>query len=164
MTRPIDAADVSHAIAATPKPAPDAPPLVVAEYLERLAALYRRQAAYEAQLAYVDATLSARLDDHEEQIGELHGRLEGMEEVTRLVPEILQRLGPQTLTPAHQATIKHQATRLHELTGASYATIYGERNAAFHVGRYSDIAEARWLEIADWFKARIDAAERRQRH
>ncbi len=171
MTRPIDAADVSHAIAATPKPAPDAPPLVVAEYLERLAALYRRQAAYEAQLAYVDATLSARLDDHdtrlrdhEEQIGELHGRLEGMEEVTRLVPEILQRLGPQALTPEHQATIKHQAARLHELAGASYATIYGELTAAFHVGRFSDIPDARWPEIAVWFKTRIEAAERQQRH
>jgi hypothetical protein len=135
--------------------------------LERLAALYRRQAVYEARLAYVDATvsgLSARLDDHEEQIGELHSRLEGMEEVTRLVPEILQRLGPQTLTPEHQATIKHQAARLHELTGASYATLYGELNAAFHVGKYSDIAEARWPEIAAWFKTRIAAAERRHDH
>jgi hypothetical protein len=137
--------------------------------LERLAALYRRQAVYEARLAYVDVDatvsgLSARLDDHEEQIGELHSRLEGMEEVTRLVPEILQRLGPQTLTPEHQATIKHQAARLHELSGASYATLYGELNAAFHVGRYSDIAEARWPEIAAWFKTRIAAAERLQRH
>ena len=171
VTRPIDAADVSQTIAAMPKPAPDAPPLVVAEYLERLAALYRRQAAYEAQLAYVDATLNglgARLDnhdaqlrDHDEQLGALHGRLEGMEEVTRLVPEILQRLGPQTLTPEHQATVKNLARRLNELMGASYATIYGELNAAFHVGRYSDIADARWSEIAAWFKARIDAAERR---
>lgn len=132
--------------------------------MERLAALYRRQAVYEARLAYVDATvsgLSARLDDHEEQIGELHSRLEGMEEVTRLVPEILQRLGPQTLTPEHQATIKHHAARLHELSGASYATLYGELNAAFHVGKYSDIAEARWPEIAAWFKTRIAAAEKR---
>jgi len=164
VTQPIDAADASHAITATPKPALDAPALAWAEYHEQLAALYRRQAAYEARRAYVDATLSARLDDHEDQIGELHGRLEGMEEVTRLVPEILQRLGPQTLTPEHQATIKHQAARLHELTGASYATIYGDLNAAFHVARYSDIADARWPEIAAWFKTRIEAAERQRRH
>ena len=87
-----------------------------------------------------------------------------MEEVTRLVPEILQRLGPQTLTPEHQATIKHLATRLHELSGLAYATIYGDLNAAFHVGKYSDIADARWPEIAAWFKMRIDAAEKRGRH
>ncbi len=139
---------------------------MVAEYFERLAALYRRQAAYEAQLAYVDATvsgLSARLDEHNEQIGALHGRLEGMEEVTRLVPEILQRLGPQTLTPEHQATVKNLARRLNELSGFAYATIYGELNAAFHVGKYSDIADARWPEIAAWFKTRIDTAERHNR-
>src|SRR5690348_3050838 len=174
VTRPLDAAGVSQTIAATPKPALDAPALAWAEYHEQLAALYRRQAAYEARLAYVDATLgglSARLDthdeqlhDHDEQIGELHTRLEGMEEVTRLVPEILQRLGPQPLTPAHQATIKHQATRLHELSGLAYATIYGDLNAAFHVARYADIADARWPEIVAWFKARIDAAEQRVRH
>src|SRR5690349_18609841 len=58
VTRPIDAADVSHAITATPKPSLDAPALAWAEYHEQLAALYRRQAAYEARLAYVDASLS----------------------------------------------------------------------------------------------------------
>ena len=170
VTRPIDAADVGQTIAATPKPAPDAPALVWAEYFEQLAALYRRQAsyeaqqaAYEAQLAYVDATLSARLDDHDERIDVLCGRLEGVEEITRLVPEILQRLGPQTLTPAHQATVKNLARRLNELSGFAYATIYGELNAAFHVGKYSDIADARWPEIAAWFKTRIDAAERHNR-
>jgi BRO family protein len=164
VARPLDAADVSHAITATPKPSLDAPALAWAEYHEQLAALYRRQAAYEIRLAYVDATvsgLSVRLDDHEEQIGELHGRLEGMEEVTRLVPEILQRLGPQPLTSEHQATIKHQAARLHELSGLAYATIYGDLNAAFHVARYSDIPDARWPEIAAWLTARIEAAAKR---
>ena len=40
---------------------------------------------------------------------------------------------------------------------------YGELNAAFHVARYSDIADARWPEIAAWFKTRLDAAEKRGR-
>jgi BRO family protein len=167
VTRPLDAAGVSQTIAATPKPALDAPALAWAEYHEQLAALYRRQAAYETRLAYVDASLSGlsvRLDDHDEQIGALHSRMEGMEEVTRLVPEILQRLGPQTLTPEHQATVKHQAAHLHDLNGLAYATIYGDLNAAFHVARYADIPDARWPEIAAWFKARIDAAEKRVRH
>src|SRR5690242_16069503 len=105
-----------------------------------------------------------RLRDHDQQIGELHSRMEGNEEISRVLAEALARLGPQTLTSAHQATIKHQAARLHELTGASYATIYGELNAAFHVARYSDIADARWPEIAAWFKTRIEAAERQRRH
>jgi antirepressor protein/GIY-YIG catalytic domain-containing protein len=93
--------------------------------------------------------------------GAVESRLESVEEVTRLVPEILERLGPQTLTPEHQATIKHQAARLHELSGRAYATIYGDLNTAFHVARYGDIADARWPEIAAWFKTRLDAAEQR---
>jgi antirepressor protein len=103
-----------------------------------------------------------RLRDHDRQIGELHSRVEGTEELSRVLAEALARLGPQTLTPAHQATIKHQAARLHELSGRAYATIYGDLNAAFHVARYSDIAEARWPEITAWFKTRLDAAEKRR--
>jgi hypothetical protein len=157
-TRPLDAAQASTDVAAVAKPAPEAPALAWAEYHEQLAVLYRRQAVYEARLAFVDA----RLDEQQEQIGELHGRLEGMEEVTRLVPEILERLGPQTLTPEHQATVKHMAKRLNEVSSISYATIYSDLNVAFHVGRYSEISDARWTEVAGWFTTRIDAAERRR--
>jgi hypothetical protein len=103
-----------------------------------------------------------RLRDHDQQIGELHSRVEGNEELSRVLAEALARLGPQTLTPEHQATIKHQAARLHELSGRAYATIYGDLTAAFHVARYNDIAEARWLEIAAWFKTRIEAAEKQR--
>jgi hypothetical protein len=156
-TRPLDAAQVSLEVAGVTKPSPDAPALLWAEYYEQLAVLYRRQAAYETRLAYVDA----RLEEHEEQIGELHSRLEGMEEVTRLVPEILERLGPQTLTPERQATIKNMARRLTELSGMSYSTIYGDLNATFHVGKFSDIPETQWSQVANWFQQRIDAAEKR---
>jgi antirepressor protein len=102
-----------------------------------------------------------RLRDHDRQIGELHSRVEGTEELSRVLAEALARLGPQTLTPAHQATIKHQAARLHELAGLAYATIYSDLTAAFHVGKYSDIPDAHWPEIAAWFKTRIAAAEQR---
>ncbi len=158
-TRPLDAAQVSTDVAAIAKPSPEAPALAWADYYEQLAVLYRHQAAYEAQLAYVDA----RLDEQQGQIGELHSRLEGMEEVTRLVPEILERLGPQMLTPEHQATVKHMAKRLNEVSGISYATIYSDLNAAFHVGKYSDILDARWTEVTAWFTTRIEAAERRRK-
>ena len=91
----------------------------------------------------------------------LEDRVESVEEVTRLIPEILERLGPETLSPEHQATVKNLAKRLNELAGFSYATIYGELNAAFHVGKYSDIPAARWPDVLAWFKLRLDAAERR---
>lgn len=150
-TRPLPATHVATAIAAIDKPAEEAPALAWAEYYERLAALYRRQAAYEARLTVIEA----RQDT-------LEDRMESVEEVSRLLPEILERLGPQTLTPEHQATVKAMATRLHELAGYSFATIYGDLNAAFHVGRYTDIPDAQWAEVAVWFQARIDATEKRR--
>src|SRR5262249_2112517 len=74
--RPPGAAQVSVERSAPANPAPDAPALAWAEYHEQLASLYRRQAAHEARVAYVEATLSARLDEHDEQIEELHSRME----------------------------------------------------------------------------------------
>jgi uncharacterized coiled-coil protein SlyX len=138
-------------------PAESAPARVWAEYYEHLAVLYRRAAAYEAQLAYVDA----KLDELDAQFDELQSRVEGVEEGMRLLPEILERLGPQTLTPEHQATVKQMARRLSELSGIAYATIYSDLNAAFHVGRYSDLPDARWVEITAWFERRISAAQQR---
>jgi hypothetical protein len=128
-----------------------------------LAALYYRQAAYEEQLRVIDATLTeheAALTEHSEQIGELHGRVESLEAGQRLLPEILERLGPQTLTPKHQAAVKRLAGQLHDLTALSYATIYSDLNAAFHVGKYSDIPETEWATVATWFQRRIDTAAR----
>jgi len=134
---------------------------------EQLAALYYRQAAYEEELRVIDATLTehdATLIEHSEQLGELHSRIESLEAGQRLLPEILERLGPQTLSPEHQATVKAMTTRLHKLADYSFATIYGDLNAAFHVGRYSDIPDAQWTEVAAWFQARIAVAEKRHRN
>lgn len=157
MTHPLDAAQVSTEIAAVVKPAPDAPAALWADYHEQLMVLYRRQAAYEVHLATIDA----RLDTYDEQLGGLHSRIESLEAGQRLLPEILERLGPQTLTPEHQATVKAMATRLHALAGLSFATIYSDLNAAFHVGRYSDIPAASWPQVTAWFQQRITAAEKR---
>ncbi|MGH2515473.1 MAG: hypothetical protein ACRDHP_07440, partial [Ktedonobacterales bacterium] len=99
---------------------------------------------------------------HEEQIGELHSRMESLEEGTRMLPELLLRLGPQTLTSEHQATVKAMTKRLHDLAGFAYATVYGELNEAFRVARYNDIPDARWEEVAAWLTVRINAAERRR--
>lgn len=133
VNRPLDAAEVSREIKAVPKPSLDAPALEWAEYHEQLAVLYRRQAAYEARLTFIEA----RQD-------QLEDRMESVEEVSRLLPEILERLGPQTLTPEHQATVKAMVSRLHDLSGLSFATIYADLNTAFHVARYVDIPDAAW--------------------
>jgi hypothetical protein len=83
------------------------------------------------------------------------------EEVTRLVPEILVRLGPETLTPEHQRTVQNGAKRLHEIRGYSYGTIYAELGEHFHVARYDQIPEARWEDVVEWFRMRLVATGRR---
>src|SRR5262249_9018259 len=62
LCRPLNAAEVSTERAAQIRAAVGAPALAWEDHYEQLAVLYRRQAAYAAQLAYVDA----RLDEYEE--------------------------------------------------------------------------------------------------
>lgn len=140
----------SEPIARPERPAADADRAAWIEYHHAMEAWLRWQDDVDRWRASVDQRQTA-----------LEDRMESVEEVTRLIPEILERLGPETLSPEHQATIKNLAKRLNELAGFSYAAIYGELNAAFHVGKYSDIPAARWPDVLAWFKARIDAAERR---
>jgi hypothetical protein len=152
------------------KPDEDAPSLVWADYLERLASLYRRQGQFEmqmremqAQMQYVDAKLDEhddQLNEHEEQIGELHSRMEGNEALLRMVPELLERLGPETLSPEHQQTVRALAKRLNDVSGQSFASIYTKLGEHFHVARYQQLPEARWFEIMQWFQQQIAAGKR----
>jgi hypothetical protein len=83
-------------------------------------------------------------------------------QVLAAVPEILERLGPETLTPEHQRTVQNAAKRLHEVGGYAYPTIYTELGEHFHVSRYDQISEALWEEVMEWLGMRIDAAEKRR--
>jgi hypothetical protein len=51
--------------------------------------------------------------DIESWRGSVESRLEGLEEVTNLIPEILERLGPQTLTPNHQRAVQQYVQHMH---------------------------------------------------
>jgi P22_AR N-terminal domain len=121
-------------------PAAGADALTMATYYRDMAAWYEWQADIEHWRSSVES------------------RLESVEEVTRLVPEILERLGPQTLSAEHQATVQAFVNRLHDLLGRPHAAIYNDVRQAFHVGRYTDLPESRWTEIATWFQERIDRA------
>jgi hypothetical protein len=94
--------------------------------------------------------------------GEMEDRMESVEEMTRLVPAILERLEPVTLSPEHQASVKAAVKRLHEVSGTAYPTIHTELQQTFHVGTYTQIPDELWAEVAEWFKHRIDAASTRR--
>ena len=46
--------------------------------------------------------------------GSVESRLEGLEEVADLIPEILERLGPQKLTPYHQRAVQQYVQQVRQ--------------------------------------------------
>jgi P22_AR N-terminal domain len=99
--------------------------------------------------------------DIEQWRGSVESRLEGLEEVSNLIPEILERLGPQTLTPEHQQAIHDYADQLHELTGKPYPTIWSSLKTAFRVAKYADIPELDWPRVVKWFQAQLEQKRKR---
>ena len=91
----------------------------------------------------------------------VESRLEGVEAMTGLIPEILERLGPQTLTPQHQQQTKVYVQQLSKITGKHPATIYNDLYTVFSVPRYQDIPEDQWSQVERWFKLQIDRGKRK---
>jgi P22_AR N-terminal domain len=120
------------------RPADDAPLAAWREYYQRMLALVEWQM------------------DVEEWRGHVETRLEGLEAITDLIPDILDRLGPQTLTPEHQKTLQYYVKQLHDATGKPYSMIYEDLKTAFAVPRYQEIPEAEWARVVNWFKVQID--------
>jgi hypothetical protein len=105
----LDPAAASACTAIT-RPAHDAPARLWAEYHQQMTALYERQAAYEERLTLIDAQIvehDQALADHSLQLGEMHSHLESLEVTQRgLLPELLERLRPPTLTTEHQGAVR----------------------------------------------------------
>jgi hypothetical protein len=99
--------------------------------------------------------------DIENWQGSVETRLEGLEAITGLIPEILERLGPETLTPAHQRQVQAFVKQLSSTTGKHPATIYDELKTAFEVPRYQDIPEFEWEKVAHWFRVQLQGQRKR---
>jgi BRO family, N-terminal domain len=154
----LDPAAASAARTAITRPAHDAPARLWAEYHRQMTAFYERQAAYEEQLTLIDAQIvehDQALADHSLQLGEVHSRLEAVEAAQwELLPELLERLRPPTLTTEHQAAVRAGIGRLHE-AGMTYGAAYAELGRAFQVASYRDISEDRWSDVQAWFQERL---------
>jgi hypothetical protein len=88
--------------------------------------------------------------------GSVEARLEGLEEVTNLIPEILERLGPQTLTSDHQRAVQKYVQQVNKLTGKPYGSIYDSLKTAFGVPKYADIPDQDWPRVVQWFQAQLE--------
>ena len=97
----------------------------------------------------------------EEWRNSVESRLEGVESMTGLIPEILERLGPQKITPEHHHRVQVLAKQLHQATGRPFPTMYDELKTAFAKPRLEDLLEEDWLPIESWFKVQIERAKKK---
>ena len=115
-------------------------------YYEDLEVLARWKANQEAQEWRADV---------EEWRGSVESQLEGDKAMTGLIPEILERLGPEKLTSDHQQLVQSYVGKLYEATGKHQNTIHVDLRTAFRVPRYQDILEE------DWPKVQIERAKKK---
>ncbi len=90
-------------------------------------ATHREKAAYHELMSVwhrhqADLHVQVWRSEVEARIEEQEARIEAKEAVTDLIPEILDRLGPETLTPQHQRHVQASVKRLHEVSGKAYPT------------------------------------------
>lgn len=88
--------------------------------------------------------------------GSVEDRLEGLEAITGLIPEILERLPAPTITPAHQNKVKYYVSQLSQSTGQHPATIYSTLYTAFNVPRYQELLEAEWEQVERRFQSQLE--------
>ena len=98
--------------------------------------------------------------DIEQWRGSVESRLEGVEAMTGLIPEILDWLGPATLTPEHQRKIQVYVKQLSQASSNHPATIYNDLKTAFGKPRYQDLLEDEWPQVENWFKVHIERARK----
>ncbi|MGZ3646749.1 MAG: phage antirepressor N-terminal domain-containing protein [Ktedonobacteraceae bacterium] len=128
----------SEPIVEPPRPAADASLAVWHEYYVRMAAVLQWQMEVEAWRSGVE------------------DRLEGLEEISGLIPEILERLPALTITPAHQHKVKYYVFQLSQATGQHPARIYSALYKVFNVPRYQELLEAEWEQVERWFQAQLE--------
>jgi P22_AR N-terminal domain len=95
--------------------------------------------------------------------GAIEARLESREAMTDLIPEILERLGPETLSPGHHRQVQVLAKQLHQATGKPYPTIYDDLKTAFEKPRIEDLLEDDWSQIEHWFRVQIERTKGKPR-
>jgi hypothetical protein len=128
----------SEPIVEPTRPAPDASLAEWHEYYVRMAAVLEWQIEVEAWR------------------GGIEDRLEGLEAITCLIPEILERLPTPTITPSHQNKVKYYVSQLSQARGQHPATIYSALYTAFNVPRYQELLEAEWEQVERWFQSQLE--------
>ena len=141
-------AQVQRAVATTMErplmPALDASSVEWAAYYESLAVLYRQLASQQTTLA----EHRQQLDQHECEIGELAGVLEGMKEALAIIGEV-----PEARISIHQANeLQALVSRIHEATGMHQGTIFAAFKKQWRLPRYDELPAAQYDAAYEWLR------------
>lgn len=135
------------------RPAADAPDEEQATYYEHLAAWALLKAAQHSQQWRGRVQI---------QLESLQTQLEAEKAVTDLIPEIIERLGPETITPQHQEQVQAYVRRLSEATGRTHGAIYADLKTVFQKPRYQELLESEWPQVSRWFEVQIQRARQKR--
>jgi hypothetical protein len=102
-------------------------------------------------------------DQVQTQLESLQVQLEAGKAVTDLIPEMLVRLGPPTITPEQQGSIRGMVQRLAEVSSVHPNSIHWQLSQAFQVAKYQQILESQYEAVCHWFNQRIEAAKHKKR-
>ncbi len=94
------------------------------------------------------------------QLESLQIQLESEKAVTDIIPDILARLGPETITIQQQRQVQAYVRQLSEASSKHPATIYDELKTAFDCPRYQELKADEWPQVVSWFKVQLDRAKR----
>src|SRR5262249_39096972 len=67
----------------------------------------------------------------EEWRGEVEAALEGDRAMLAILPELIERLGPEKISPIHRGQVQGYVQQIHTLTGKPYPTIYDDIRRVF---------------------------------
>lgn len=144
----------STILAPIEEPGPEATHRERTDYHELMSVWHRRQADLHAQAWRMEV---------EERIEGQEARIEAREAVVQLIPEVLERLGPEKVNNEQQTSIRGMVKQLTDLSGTPYQTIYWELAQAFQAPRYEEIQANQYSAVCEWFKPRIEAAKKSRR-
>jgi hypothetical protein len=129
-----------------------------AEFLERMAIVYRQQASLEARVRYMETAGQQQ----ERRLDSIELRLDQLEKAQSTLPELLDLLKPEQLSPVHQTMVRRWVNDLAHLTGWHINMIFQDLAADFAYHSFGDAREADWQRIYDWFQVRLDQARKRR--
>jgi hypothetical protein len=120
-----------------------------AAYHELMSVWHRHQADLHAQVWRAEV---------QGQLDSLQIQLESEKAITDVIPDILARLGPETITTQQERQIQAYVRQLSEASGRHPASIYDELKTAFNCPRYQELRADEWPQVVNWFRVQIDRA------